>query len=113
MGDIVPREKLVKDGLKGFGAVGGGLGLLILKAISSIPIVGIVAGGIVAIAGIAIGTSKEDRNAGLITVGAGVLTAISSFIPGFRWLMSVAGWGLVIAGGITLIRFFRNLKKRV
>jgi len=112
MSNLIPRDQLVKDGLKGFGAVGGGLAVLILKALSSSLIVGLLAAGIVTIAGIAIGSSREDRNAGLITVAVGVLTGIAAIIPPLRWLMSIAGWGLLAAGGVALFRFFKNLRKR-
>jgi len=112
MSNLIPRDQLVKDGLKGFGAVGGGLAILILKALSSSLIVGLLAAGIVTIAGIAIGSSREDRNAGLITVAVGVLTGIAAIIPSLRWLMSIAGWGLLAAGGVALFRFFKNLRKR-
>ncbi|NOY09871.1 MAG: hypothetical protein GXP33_13640 [Spirochaetes bacterium] len=113
MGDLVPRDRLIKNGLKGFGAVGGGMGILILKALSTNLIVGLIAAGLVAVIGVTIGSSKEDRTAGLITLGVAAVTAVAAIVPGLRWLMSISGWGLIAAGGITLFRFFRNLKKRI
>ncbi len=113
MNEIVPREQLVKSGLKGFLAVGGGIGLLVLKALSSLPIVGVVVGAALAIGGIAMSASKEDKPAGVVTLVAGALTAGAALIPGFRWLMSLAGWGLLIGGAVSLYKFFSKLKKRM
>ncbi len=113
MDDIVPREQLVKDGLKGFSAVGGGIGLLVLKALSSLPLIGTIAGGALAIGGLAISASKEDRTAGLVTLSAGLLTVAASLIPGLRWLMSLAGWGLLVGGAFSLYKFFSKLRKRM
>ena len=36
MGDIVPRNQLVKQGVQGIAGVGGGIGLLVLRAIAAI-----------------------------------------------------------------------------
>ena len=92
MGDIVPRNQLVKQGVQGIAGIGGGIGLLILKAIAS-------AGFI----------------PGLIAVGAGAVTIVAS-IPAIGgavgWLMPVAGVGLIVAGAISLFRFLRNLRRR-
>lgn len=116
MGDIVPRNQLVKQGVKGVAGVGGGIGLLILNGIASAGFIpGLVAGGIVAIAGLVIGSSREDRTAGLITIGAGAATILASLpvIGGLvGWLMPVAGVGLILAGGWSLFKFWRNLRKR-
>ena len=116
MGDIVPRNQLVKQGVQGIAGIGGGIGLLILKAIASAGFIpGLIAGGIVGIAGLVIASSKEDRTAGLIAVGAGAVTIVAS-IPAIGgvvgWLMPVAGIGLIVAGAISLFRFLRNLRRR-
>jgi len=117
MGDIVPREQLVKQGVRGVAGVGSGIGTLILGGIASPahPLPGLIVGGIVAVAGMVIATSREDRNAGMVAVGAGVLTALAS-IPLIGhlvgWLMPVAGVGLIVAGGWSLIKFWRNLRRR-
>ena len=116
MGDLVPRQELVKQGVKGVAGVGGGIGLLILNGIASAGFLpGLIVGGLVTVAGMVIGSSKEDRRAGLITVAAGVLTVIASlpFIGGIAgWLLPVAGIGLIVAGGYSLFKFWRNLRKR-
>ena len=119
VGDIVPRDELVKQGWQGFAAVGGGVGLLILKAIAAIPVLGLVAAGVVTVVGLAVSTSKEDRKAGLITLGAGVMSligALSAFIPSlpsFGFLMILAGAGLIAGGALRLFRFWKNLRKRM
>ena len=116
MGDIVPRNQLVKQGVHGIAGIGGGVGLLILNAIRSAGFIpGLIAGGIVGIAGLVIASSKEDRRAGMIAVGAGALTIVAA-IPAVGgavgWLMPVAGIGLIAAGAISLFRFLRNLRRR-
>ena len=120
MGEIVPRNQLVKQGVQGIAGVGGGIGLLILRAIAAIgegaiSLPGLIVGGVVAVAGFVIMSSPEDRRAGIITIGAGALTLAASLpIVGgvanaFMW---IGGFGLIIAGGISLFRFIRNLRRR-
>jgi hypothetical protein len=119
MGDIVPRNQLVRQGFKGFAGVGGGVVLLILRGIahigSGLSIPGLIVGGIVSVVGLAIASSPEDRRAGMVALSAGVLTAIAS-LPGIggiaSWLMMVGGIGLIVAGGWSLLKFWRNLRKR-
>ena len=113
MGDLVPREKLVKQGMTGVGAIGGGATILILKAISAIPLVGVIAGGAVALAGLAIGSKKEDRKAGMVAVTAGVLTGLSALFPSVSWLMLIAGLGLIGGGALKLFKFWQNLRRRM
>lgn len=117
MGDIVPRDQLVKQGVKGVGGVGAGIGTLILSAIASPahPLPGLIVGAIVGVAGMVIASSREDRNAGLVAMGAGGLTMLSS-IPLIGhvvgWLMPVAGVGLIATGAWSLLNFWRNLRRR-
>ena len=120
MGDLIPRNELVKQGLKGAAGIGGGIGLFILRGIASpgggISIPGLIVGGIVTLAGLVIATSKEDRNAGMITAGAGAATGIASLpLVGATagWLMGLAGFGLIGAGAYSLFKFFKNLRKRM
>ncbi|GAH81024.1 unnamed protein product [marine sediment metagenome] len=116
MGDLVPRQELVKQGVKGVAGVGGGIGLLILNGIASAGFLpGLIVGGLVTVVGMVIGSSKEDRRAGLITIAAGAAT-IAASIPLIdrivSWLLPVAGIGLIVAGGYSLFKFWRNLRKR-
>jgi len=116
MGDLIPRSQLTRQAMTGAAGVGGGVALFILRAVAAAGVVpGLIVGGIISLAGLVIASSKEDRTAGWVTLGAGLATVIGS-IPGIggavRWLLPVAGVGLLIMGGVQLFRFFRNLKNR-
>jgi hypothetical protein len=119
MNDIVPRREMVKLGLKGVGGVGGGLGLFLLKGIAamggSLSIPGLIAGVLVTSAGMVVASSKEDRQAGILTAGAGAITVIASLplIGGLAGLlMSVAGIGLIAGGVYSLYKFWKGIKSR-
>jgi hypothetical protein len=115
MGELVPRKVLVKQALKGVGGIGGGIALLALAGATGV--FGFVIGGIVTFIGLAMGTSKEDRLAGAVTAGAGVLTLIKA--ANLPFLRSIAGglmWAgggvLIVAGVFSLINFIKNLNAR-
>lgn len=114
MGDLVPRKQLVKQGMMGIGGIVGGAVLLVLSGLSG-P-VGWIIGGVLALVGLGLSASREDRAAGIVVLGAGVLTLISALIPGIgataSWLMRIGGIGLLISGGYSLIKFIVNLRKR-
>ena len=61
MGDIVPRNQLVKQGVQGIAGIGGGIGLLILKAIAS---AGFIPGLIAVGAGAVTISSLDSSNRG-------------------------------------------------
>lgn len=113
MSDIVPRSQLTRDGVKGTGAVVGGLALLVLAGGH---IISIIAGGVLIIAGLALSSSKSDRTAGIVTtvVGASALAAgiLGRWIPGIPWLMRIAGFVFLGAGIYSLVKFFRGMKTR-
>jgi hypothetical protein len=116
MSDLVPRSQLTKQAVSGAAGIGGGVALFILRAVAAAGFLpGAIVGGIIALAGLIIGSSKEDRTAGWVVLGAGLVTVIGS-IPrvggAVRWLLPVAGIALLIMGGVQLFRFFRNLRKR-
>jgi hypothetical protein len=119
MGDLVPRKELVRQGTQGIGGVGGGILLFVLRRIAGLgaglSVPGLIVGGVIAALGLAVSTSKEDRTAGLVITGAGILTAIASLpvVSGLAGtLMLLSGLGLLVGGGISLFKFIRNLKKR-
>jgi hypothetical protein len=120
MGDLIPRRELTRQGVTGVAGLFGGIGLLILKSIASLgsglSLPGLIAAGVITLAGLVIASGREDRKAGLYTVGAGILTAVASLpllkgVGGF--LLLAAGLGLVGGGLWSLLKFWRNLRKRM
>ncbi len=111
MNDIVPRETLSRQGVAGFTAVAGGVGLLVLLALPGV--VGIVIAGLVTAGGLAFATSRDDRRPGLVVAGAGVLGILSAAFgfPGI--ILGLAGAGLIAYGGLSVYRFVRGLKSRM
>lgn len=120
MGDIVPRETLVRQGMRGFGGVGGGVGLLVLQSLARIgggfSLLGLIVGGTLAIFGLAVAAKDPtDRDAGMVIAGAGIMTAVASLpiVGGLAsGLMWVAGVGLLGIGGVNLYRFFKGIRAR-
>jgi uncharacterized membrane protein HdeD (DUF308 family) len=115
MGDLVPRKELVKQGWHGFAGVAGGIALLVLRGIAGAGFwPGLLAGALLIIVGLAVGSSRQDRAAGGVTVAVGAATLIGSVpaLGSVRWLMSVAGIALLAAGAWSLVKFFLNLRKR-
>jgi hypothetical protein len=116
MNEIVPAKTLVKHGSKALGGIAGGGALLVLNGIAAAPVAGLVVGGILTIGGLGIGaSSKDDRVAGAVTAGAGVLTALTAIPlvgPLASGLLSLAGVGLLIGGGVSLYKFWKGLKSR-
>ena len=113
MGELVPRKEMVKQAMMGIGGIAGGITIFLLGGLGWIP--GMIVGGIIAVIGLAISTKQKDRTAGLMTLGAGALLAISK-IPGIGplagFILGVAGVGLLIVGGISLYKFIKNLNAR-
>jgi hypothetical protein len=104
----------VKQGTAGIGGVVGGAGLLILRALGAVPVVGWIIGGVLAIGGLAVAaSSKEDRTAGAIVGGAGVLTILAGFGLGFgSTLLLLGGIGLLGFGAWGLYKFIKGLRSR-
>jgi hypothetical protein len=115
MGELVPRKEVVKQGWRGIAGVAGGVMLLVLRGIAGAGFwPGLLAGAFLVILGLGIGSSRQDRVAGGVTIGVGAATLIGS-IPAFhgvRWLLTVAGIALLAAGAWSLVKFFINLRKR-
>ncbi len=112
MNEIVPREVLVKQGMKAVGGIGGGVGLLILGAFTGATIPAIIIGGVLTAIGLAITSrSKDDKLAGGITAGAGILTILKGLL-GAGWLITLPGIGLLVAGGVSLYKFIKGLRSR-
>ncbi|MBN2533780.1 MAG: hypothetical protein JXB88_12870 [Spirochaetales bacterium] len=113
MGELVPRKDMVKQAMMGIGGIGGGIAIFLLGGLPWPA--GMIVGGIIAVIGFAISTSKKDRTAGLMTLGAGALLAISK-IPGIGplagFVLGVAGVGLLLVGGLSIYKFIKNLNAR-
>jgi len=110
MSDIVPRSQVSKSGVKAVGAIAGGVGLLVLAGFHGL--LGIVAGGVITVVGLALSGSKSDRTAGVVTTVAGIATLATALIPSLRFLMVIPGIGLLGAGIWSVVKFFRGLKSR-
>jgi hypothetical protein len=114
MGEIVSRNELSNQFLKGVGGVGAGVALLILLPIVGGP-VGYIGAGILLLAGLVLSASKTQRKAGAVSLIAGIATGIVALLsttPIIKDLFWLAPIGLIIAGGISLYRFFKNMKAR-
>lgn len=117
MGDLVPRKTVVKQGTYAIGGLGGGLAVIIANmALHFHPIASLIVGIPVALIGLAIGSSKDDRTAGIITTVAGAAIAIGGFhfLGGLAGgLLTISGIGLLVMGGINLYKFIKNYRKRM
>ena len=126
MNDLVPREKLVRKGMRGLGGLAGGAGLLVLRLFTggalihlplglTISLSGLIAGGVVTLIGLSIGASREDRKAGMAVAAAGLLTLAAS-LPLVRgigsWLMGLGAAGLLAFGAVNLLGFLGQLRRR-
>jgi hypothetical protein len=118
MSDIEPRSQVSKNGVKGVGALAGGVGLLLLSALSAHFVLGLIAGGILTVVGFSLTGTKSDRTAGWVTAVAGIVTAVSAvsrvlhFLPNLGWLMWIPGVALIGAGVWSLFKFFRGVRSR-
>jgi hypothetical protein len=115
MSDIEPRSQVSKNGVKGVGALAGGVGLVVLAALSA-GVVGLVAGGILAIVGFSLTGSKSDRTAGMVTAAAGIVTAgiaVLNFVGvHLNGLLAIPGVALIVGGVWSLFKFFRGVRSR-
>jgi hypothetical protein len=119
MSDIVPREKLTKQATQGVVSVAGGIGAFVLAGITAHPVLGIIVGAFITIAGLALSGSKHDRGPGVITTVVGAATLAAS-IPILGGLFGGLVHGVLVGGGIilvglgvySLVRFFRGMKAR-
>ena len=117
MNDVVPTRTLAKQGVAAVGGIAGGIGLWVLSGLAHIPVIGLVAGGIVTIIGLGALSSHEaeDKRGGLIATAAGGLTILSN-IPFFAGLagglMGIAIFGLLGTGAWNAYKFIKGLKSR-
>ncbi|MGD0724457.1 MAG: hypothetical protein ABSB63_02730 [Spirochaetia bacterium] len=110
MSDIVPRSVLTKQGVKGVGAVAGGV---VLLALAGGGLFGIVVGAVLALGGLALSGSRSDRTAGIVTAVVGAATLLTGIFGGpLAWLMRAAGFVFLGGGIYLLVKFFRGLRSR-
>jgi hypothetical protein len=110
MSDIVPRSVLTKQGVKGVGAVAGGV---VLLALAGGGLFGIVVGAVLALGGLALSGSRSDRTAGIVTAVVGAATLLTGIFGGpLAWLMRAAGIVFLGGGIYLLVKFFRGLRSR-
>jgi hypothetical protein len=112
-------SELAKQGITAIACTAGGVFLFVLQAVSRFRVLGLVAGAVVCVAGIASLLSKDsaDRKAGAVITAAGALTILSKTgIPLIKTaagtLLSIGAVGLLALGIWNGIKFFIGLKKR-
>jgi len=117
--EIPSASSLSKTGITAIGCTAAGVFLILLGVISSNPVVGIIAGSIVALFGFGSFTSKDlaDKKAGIVLLAAGILTVLSKipipfFQPFSKVLLGIGAAGLLLTGIWNGIKFFTGLKKR-
>jgi hypothetical protein len=113
MSDIVPRSDLTKQGVKGVGAVAGGI---VLIALAGGGLFGIIVGAVLGLGGLALMGSRSDRTAGIVTAVVGAATLLTGIFGGqflgLGWLMRAAGFVFLGGGIYLLVKFFRGLRSR-
>mgnify|MGYP006299969141 CR=1 FL=1 len=120
MNELVPRERLLRQGMTGIGSTGAGLGLLLLRSVTQfgagLSLPGLVVGGVLVVAGAGLSAGKRaDRIGGTAIAAGGLLTGLASLplVGGLASaLMWLGGLGLVGTGAVNLYRFVRGLRSR-
>jgi len=116
------RKQREKNAVQGSVAIVGGLALLIVRAISGIPVLGIVAGVFIAFIGWTLISGKSVKKPGESVQGAvlllvGAVAAVAALrIPLLGSLSATAlvvtGIGLMVYGGWKLWSFIRDANAR-
>ena len=117
MGDNYPVDSsdLRARGAKGVMSAIGGVGLLGVNALLSIPIVGWVVGGGLVLLGISglFGKSKTDKTMGGIMMAAGAAGLAAILLPHFTHaLLGLGGFALLAYGGWNIYKFVKGLRSR-
>ncbi|MDR0402377.1 MAG: hypothetical protein LBH35_02180 [Treponema sp.] len=115
MNDMVPVNEVAKRGVIAVGGIAGGVILLVL---GSLPVVvGIIAGAVIGVVGVAALSSKDpgDKLPGFIAAAAGVLAIVARLpiLRGPAKFVLGAGAAALFAMGIwNAVKFFRGMKSR-
>jgi hypothetical protein len=115
--EIPSTSSLSKLGITAIGYTAGGIFLFLLQAFSRMRGLGLAAGAVVCVIGVASLMSKDpaDKKAGAIIATAGVLVLLSKIpyvAPLAATLLSIGAVGLLAMGIINGIKFLFGLKKR-
>jgi hypothetical protein len=114
MSDIVPRSTLARQGAQGVVFLVGGIVLVVVAAGG---LLGIIAGALAAVIGLALTGSKKDRGAGVIATIAGVVVIAAGIfgrqLGWLLWPVRIAGIVLAGLGGYWIWKFVANLRKRM
>jgi hypothetical protein len=115
MSDIVPRNELSRNGVRGVIALGGGITAFVLAGMGGWG--GIIIGGLIALVGLALSGPKKDRTGGIVIAVAGAAVVVSSLglplLSGLvDWVMRAAGIVLIGIGGFSLFKFISGMRKR-
>ena len=115
--DIPPASTLSKQAITAFFCTAGGVSLIVLQAVSKIPVVGLIAGAVICAVGIGALLSKDpaDRKPGAVITAAGALAVLSKIrpiAPLAGTLLTIGTVGLLALGIWNAIKFFTGLKKR-
>ncbi|MCL2179939.1 MAG: hypothetical protein FWB83_02330 [Treponema sp.] len=117
--DVPTTTSLSKLGVSAVGYSAAGIFLIVLNAVASLSVPGLIVGGIVLLLGLGSLASKDpaDKKAGVIITSAGTLTILSKigipFItPVSGALLGIGAIGLLGMGIWNGIKFLIGLRKR-
>lgn len=111
----VDPKDLTDKGTKAVMSTAGGLGLLGVNALLSIPVVGtVISAGLLGLGAIGLfGKSKTDKASGTVLATAGIAGLTTLFMPGLAHsLLSLGGIGLLGYGAYNLISFLKGLNSK-
>jgi hypothetical protein len=111
----VDSGDLRNRGTKGVMSAVGGLGLLGVSALISIPVIGwVICGGLVflGVSGL-FGKSRTDKTSGTLMVAAGAAGLAGILLPHFtRGLLGAGALALLGYGAFNIYKFVRGLRDR-
>ena len=113
-GSTPSREVLVKQATQGGFSIAGGVALLIFKGLVAIPVLGILLGGAMLVAGIYLRVKggSGDKFTSVALLGLGGVALASLLIPPIGGLMWLSALGLIGVGIWKMIQYRRGMKGR-